>query len=62
MKSIVINRSRKHKSEIMKLQKEKIEYERRAAAMIQQVNEQMASLQSMAMSRIEVIVIVLLEL
>lgn len=48
------NKTRKHKSEIQKLQKEKTEYEERANGMILEMNEQMTKLQTMAMSRIEV--------
>lgn len=48
------NKHRKHKTEIVKLQKEKLEYEERANAMIQQMTQQMSDLQDMAMTRIEV--------
>lgn len=45
---------RKHKSELRRLNRERIEYEARAESMIAQMTEQMNALQTMAMARIEV--------
>jgi hypothetical protein len=50
-------RNKKHKSEMHKLMREKVEYEERANEMIKQMNEQMSTLQAMAMNRIEVLYI-----
>ena len=50
------NRGKKHKAELKKLAVERTSYEDRANQMISQMSEQMALLQSMAMSRIEVII------
>jgi len=47
------NRSRKHKAEIKLLKAEREEYEQKANEMIQQMQEQMSLLQTMAMNRIE---------
>ena len=47
------NRSRKHKAEIKILKAEREEYEQKANEMIQQMQEQMSLLQTMAMNRIE---------
>eukprot|EP01039_Chlorochromonas_danica_P007266 gene7266-8036_t len=49
------HRSRKYKTAINKITKEKHDYEERANAMIQQMNDQMASLQAVAMQRIEML-------
>lgn len=48
------HRTKKYKSAINKINKEKTDYEARANAMIMQLNEQMASLQTVAMERMEV--------
>lgn len=48
-------RSKKYKSEISRLQKEKVEYEERANAMVHQMTDQMSKLQQMAMTRIEIL-------
>lgn len=47
-------KSRKHKLELEKLQREKDQYEKRADDMILQMNEQMTQLQTVAMDRIQV--------
>jgi hypothetical protein len=47
------HRSKKYKAALSKVSKERSEYEARANAVIQQMNEQMASLQTLAMERIE---------
>lgn len=47
------NKARKHKAELKQLAKEKSEYEERANTMIQQMAEQMTTLQNMAMERID---------
>ena len=49
----ISSKARKHKAEIKKMNQDKIEYEERANQMMQQMSEQMAMLQTMAMSRIE---------
>jgi hypothetical protein len=51
---LVTMKTRKHKEELQRLASEKQDYENRADVMIQEVNEQMAQLQHMAMERIEV--------
>lgn len=54
----LVNRGKKHKHELKKIAKDRASYEERANEMISQMGEQMALLQSMAMSRIEVIEII----
>jgi hypothetical protein len=48
-------KSRKHRAAVKKMNQDRAEYEARADSMIQQMTEQMALLQKMAMSRIEVV-------
>ena len=50
----ISEKNRKHKSEIRKLNKERAEYEAQTNHVITQLNEQLNSLQTMAMTRIEV--------
>lgn len=47
-------KSRKHKQDLARLQEEKDQYEKRADELIQQMNEQMSQLQTVAMDRIAV--------
>jgi hypothetical protein len=47
-------KTKKHKNEIKRLAKERAEYESKADALINQLNDQMNSLQAMAMDRIGV--------
>ena len=49
------DRRKKHKIEIKRLMAEKVIYEERANSVIEQFREQMAQLQAVAMTRIEVI-------
>lgn len=49
----IAHRNKKYKAALARVNKEKKEYEERANAVIQQMNEQMSSLQTMAMERIE---------
>jgi len=50
-----LSRGKKHKAEVKKLATERASYEERANQMISDMGEQMGLLQSMAMSRIEVL-------
>ena len=54
----ISEKNRKHKAEIRKLNKERAEYEAQTNHVIAQLNEQLNSLQTMAMTRIEVSVLV----
>jgi hypothetical protein len=50
----VSEKNRKHKAEIKRIRRERSDYESQTNQLIAQLNEQMATMQTMAMSRIEV--------
>lgn len=50
---VISEKARKHKNEVRRLTKERVEYESQANTLIQQMTEQMNSLQTMAMARID---------